>query len=342
MINLSLGGVRDPLDPQLDTYSPLEQAAVEYAYSKGAVVVAAVGNGPQSPATPWGFAALSRGAAARDRRQLPCVATARCPDYSNRDAVYIDVAAPGDGMFSTIPRTSSHASSGLRRTPTPTAGRSSSATRSARRSPRRRCRRRPRCCSAGPFADPRPGRVAPRAQRRRRDRRSPAAARARSAATRTRAGGRLDVASALTRLSRRRAAPARPTGTSRTTTRALGRTRFPPLPRTVDATLDYWDDNLDVYRVHLERGQRALRPPDARGAARRCRLQLWAPGTERVDGLDVQSARLAESHQVGQPGATRLPRAAARHVLPASEARHDARRTPVQYHLSLAVSRRSP
>ena len=56
MINLSLGGVRDPLDPELDTYSPLEQAAVEYAYSKGVVVVAAVGNGPQSPATPWRFA----------------------------------------------------------------------------------------------------------------------------------------------------------------------------------------------------------------------------------------------------------------------------------------------
>ncbi len=45
VLNLSLGGVRDPLDPGRDTYSPLEQAAVEYAYSKGAVVVAAVGNG---------------------------------------------------------------------------------------------------------------------------------------------------------------------------------------------------------------------------------------------------------------------------------------------------------
>ena len=26
---------------------------------------------------------------------------------------------------------------------------------------------------------------------------------------------------------------------------------LPPLPRTVDASLDYWDDNIDVYRVHL-------------------------------------------------------------------------------------------
>ena len=56
VINLSLGGVRDPLDPKLDTYSPLEQAAIDYAVAKGVVVVAAVGNGPQSPATPWNFA----------------------------------------------------------------------------------------------------------------------------------------------------------------------------------------------------------------------------------------------------------------------------------------------
>ena len=31
VINLSLGGVRDPLDSSLDTYSPLEQAAIDYA-----------------------------------------------------------------------------------------------------------------------------------------------------------------------------------------------------------------------------------------------------------------------------------------------------------------------
>ncbi len=48
VINLSLGGVRDPLDPELDTYSPLEQAAIDYAYAKGAVVVAAVGNADRS------------------------------------------------------------------------------------------------------------------------------------------------------------------------------------------------------------------------------------------------------------------------------------------------------
>ena len=103
VINLSLGGVRDPLNPKLDTYSPLEQAAVEYAYSKGVVVVAAVGNGPQSPATPWKFAhypaALPHVIGVSAVREDGAV-----PDYSNRDAVYNDLAAPGAAIFSTIPR----------------------------------------------------------------------------------------------------------------------------------------------------------------------------------------------------------------------------------------------
>ena len=102
VISLSLGGVRDPLDPKLDTYSPLEEAAIEYAHSKGVVVVAAVGNGPQSPSTPWTFADYPAAlphvigvSAVRQDRSVPA--------YSNRDAVYNDLAAPGDDMFSTIP-----------------------------------------------------------------------------------------------------------------------------------------------------------------------------------------------------------------------------------------------
>ena len=44
VINLSLGGLRDPKNPSRDTYSPLEAAAVDYAAANGVVVVAAVGN----------------------------------------------------------------------------------------------------------------------------------------------------------------------------------------------------------------------------------------------------------------------------------------------------------
>src|SRR5262245_21508467 len=103
VINLSLGGVRDPLNPRLDVYAPLEQDAVDYAYSRGVVVVAAVGNGPQSPATPWSFAdypaALPHVIGVSAVRQDGSV-----PDYSNRDAVFNDIAAPGAAIFSTIPQ----------------------------------------------------------------------------------------------------------------------------------------------------------------------------------------------------------------------------------------------
>src|SRR5205085_11872714 len=56
VINLSLGGVRDPLDPKQDTFSPEERRAVEYAVRRGALVVAAVGNGDDAPVEPWGYA----------------------------------------------------------------------------------------------------------------------------------------------------------------------------------------------------------------------------------------------------------------------------------------------
>ena len=44
MINLSLGGPRDPRRPARDTYSALEHRAIDYATRKGVVVVAAAGN----------------------------------------------------------------------------------------------------------------------------------------------------------------------------------------------------------------------------------------------------------------------------------------------------------
>ena len=49
VINLSLGGLRDLRNLSRDTYSPVEAAAVDYAASKGAVLVAAVGNSDAAP-----------------------------------------------------------------------------------------------------------------------------------------------------------------------------------------------------------------------------------------------------------------------------------------------------
>src|SRR5437016_2361133 len=103
VINLSLGGLRDPRDPDRDTYSPLEAAAVDYAVARGAVVVASVGNSDQAPQTPWPFASypaalphvLGVSALARD---------GSVPLFSDRDQIFNDIAAPGQDIFSTLPR----------------------------------------------------------------------------------------------------------------------------------------------------------------------------------------------------------------------------------------------
>ena len=60
VINISLGGLRDPRRPSRDTYSRLEEEAIRYAVKHGAVVVAAVGNADQAPRTPWPFASYPR------------------------------------------------------------------------------------------------------------------------------------------------------------------------------------------------------------------------------------------------------------------------------------------
>ena len=103
VINLSFGGMRDPADRSRDTYSPLEAAAVQYAVSNGVLVVAAVGNGDGAPEQPWSYA----GYPAALPHVLGVSAVARdgsVPAFSNRDVVYNDLSAPGEGILSTLPR----------------------------------------------------------------------------------------------------------------------------------------------------------------------------------------------------------------------------------------------
>ncbi len=103
VINMSFGGLRVPGDPTSDTFSPLEAAAVRYAVSKGVLVVAAVGNSDNAPTEPWGFA----GYPAALPHVLGVSAIGRdgsVPSFSNRDRRYNDIAAPGEDIFSTLPR----------------------------------------------------------------------------------------------------------------------------------------------------------------------------------------------------------------------------------------------
>ncbi len=100
VINLSLGGPRDPLNPERDTFSALEQAAIDYATRKGVLVVAATGN--CQAACPYKYASYPAA--------LPHVLgvsalnqNGATPGFSNRDALYNDIGAPGRGIVSTFP-----------------------------------------------------------------------------------------------------------------------------------------------------------------------------------------------------------------------------------------------
>ena len=298
VINLSLGGVRDPLDPQLDTYSPLEQAAVEYAYSRGAVVVAAVGNGPQSPATPWKFAhypaSLPHVIGVSAVRQNGSV-----PDYSNRDAVYNDLAAPGAAIFSTIPQELTLTTPECVGRPYSNCGplefREAIGTSFAA----------PQVSAAAALLlgqDPTltPDQVSWLLERSADDA-SPATGCSICPVGRDlyTGWGTLDVLSALTMLRDEPLPPPdryEPNDDAGPWAHAL-----PPLPRTISASLDYWDDNIDVYRVHLNKGARlfARLSPLVRASVK---LALWAPGTERVEpipGAKPMGSRVAQSQRVG-------------------------------------------
>jgi subtilisin family serine protease len=103
VINMSFGGIRDPLDPERDTYSRLEADAISYAVSNGVIVVAAVGNSDFAPTEPWSFASYPAalphvlGVSSYDEKGA-------VPKFSNRDRIYNDLSAPGADILSIFPR----------------------------------------------------------------------------------------------------------------------------------------------------------------------------------------------------------------------------------------------
>jgi subtilisin family serine protease len=103
VINLSFGSIRDPADPSRDGFSYPERRAIQVAVRRGVVVVAAVGNGNDAPQKPWPFASYPAafphvlGVAAYGR-------SGGVPSFSNRDEQYVDLAAPGMDIVSLLPR----------------------------------------------------------------------------------------------------------------------------------------------------------------------------------------------------------------------------------------------
>ncbi|MGZ4353387.1 MAG: S8 family peptidase, partial [Gaiellaceae bacterium] len=282
VINLSLGGVRDPLDPKLDTYSPLEQAAIDYAARKGAVVVAAVGNGPQSPKTPWPYAhypaALPHVIGVSAITQSGSV-----PGFSNRDAVYNDLAAPGEAILSTVPREQTQqrpscSDQGYSPCGSPEFRDAIGTSFAA-----------PQVAAAAALVlavrpDLRPEQVANLLER------SAVDANPESGCKQCPVGrdaftgwGALDVQGALEVASA--GGPFAPRDAYEANDDA-GPWAYPlwgPKGRTVAASLDYWDDQVDVYSLVLRKGQRLY----ARlgGGGTDLVLDLWKPGTQHVLGL---------------------------------------------------------
>ena len=109
--------------------------------------------------------------------------------------------------------------------------------------------------------------------------------------------GRLDVTGAIAQATSGRLPPAdRLEANDDAGPRA--RTLFGARGGRVQATVDFWDDQSDVYRVFLRRGQRLYASLTGRAGAK---LSLWRPGTMTVEGLSlrVQRQRIMHSRTRG-------------------------------------------
>ena len=290
VINLSLGGQRDPVDLRLDTYSPLERDAIEYAVTKGVVVVAAVGNGTDSPSIPWIYAdypaALPHVIGVSALRENGSV-----PDYSNRDPVFVDIAAPGDAIVSTVPRNLVDATQPeCAATPYSTCGpsefRDAIGTSFAA----------PQVSAAAALLlgqDPKltPDQVIWLLERSARDV-NPA-----TGCSKCRPGrdlmtgwGRLDVQTALNMIRNGTKLPKpdfdEPNDDAGTVAHAFGP------PRAISASVDFWDDPVDVYSLPLQKG-RELYARLSASTRNAVGLVLWKPGTQRVEGPSAHDSNKA-------------------------------------------------
>jgi subtilisin family serine protease len=290
VINLSLGGLRDPRNASEDTYSRVERNAIDYAYRHGAVLVAAVGNSDDAPRSPWPWASYPAA--------LPHVIgvsaltqTGGVASFSNRDRIYNDISAPGQGIFSTLPL-------GMTKL-------------------------RPACIDQGysdcgpdefvhasgtSFAAPqvtaaaavllalkpslRPYQVSYLLERSATDMNaSDGCAQCPLGRDQYSGWGRLDIARTIAAVSGKlppadRLEPNDDAGSYAAV--------LPAAVHRVTATLDFWDDPIDVYRVHLVAGQRfraTLRGPVGLTTG----VVVWRPGTVRVTGARSRGLRAAQS-----------------------------------------------
>jgi hypothetical protein len=277
VINLSISGLRDPQDSEFDTYSLAEREAVEYAYAKGAVVVAAVGNGTSYPTQPWPYAGYP--AALPNVLSVAAVAqNGSVPKFSNRDPLRVGIAAPGVGIFSTIPENLIDTTDGpgCANDPYSSCGPSEfqlgNGTSFAA----------PQVAAAAALVlgvDPS---LAPDQVDWLLERSATPGCSGCTVAHNAEVGwGRLDVAAAIAMLRAHVSLPP-PDLLEPDDDTGSGAHRLGTLPLRVSSSEDYWDDPDDVFAVRLGAGQRVVASLFA-SVARGVRIVIWAPGTPDLE-----------------------------------------------------------
>ena len=294
VINLSIGGLRNPFNPRVDTFSRVEANAIEYAVRKGAVLVAAVGNSDEAPQTPWPYASYPAA--------LPHVIgvsaltpSGNVPSFSDRDRIFNDMSAPGQEIYSTLPRALTSF--------------------------------RPLCANQGysdcgpdefrhaagtSFAAPQvtaaaavllalrpslqPDQVTNILERSATDVNAANGCKSCPLLRDSLSGwGRLDVSKAVAALDGVVPQPDRSEPNDDAGSQAP---KLTAAVKSVKATIDFWDDNIDVYRIYLRKGQRLRLTLDG-PAGSTSNLLLWKPGTKRVNDIRSQNLRAAQSISPG-------------------------------------------
>ena len=290
VINLSIGGLRDPFNPRRDTFSRVEASAINYAVSRGAVLVAAVGNSDNAPQSPWPFASYPAA--------LPHVLgvsalspTGNVPQFSNRDRIYNDISAPGQEIYSTLPRALT-----ATRPLCPNQGYSDCGPDEFRHAAGTSFAA-PQVSAAAAVLlalDPtlQPDQVLNVLERTATDMNASDGCKQCPLQRDSFSGwGRLDVAKAIGALGGVLPPPDRlePNDDAGGAAARLG-TKV----TSVKATLDFWDDQIDVYRLYLKKSERlklTLNGPEGSTS----NLLLWKPGTKHVNDIRNQHLRAAQA-----------------------------------------------
>ena len=293
VINLSFGSVRDPVNGANDGYSSAERRAIEFAVRRGVLVVAAVGNGNDAPTKPWPYASYPAafphvlGVSAYGK-------TGRVPMFSNRDTQFVDLTAPGMDMVSLFPRSLTKTFSDC-----PEQGYSLCGTKEYRHADGTSFSS-PQVAAAaalllGEIPILRPDQVAEMLKTTAADATPTNGCDACSPGPDPLTGfGRLDIGAAMDALPAGLPPVDRLEPNDDTGTHAAVVSR----KETVRATLDWWDDPNDVYRVYLRRGE-GISAIVRAGTEIDPSLILWKPG---LDGLANTRSDLRARRSIHGPG----------------------------------------